>query len=87
MRHAVIPWLLEWTSVTLNRYVAHKGGMTSYQRTTGKKSTRPVATFGEKVLHMPLKTERPKRGKDEPRLKEGIWLGIRMRFVCAATKH
>ena len=28
---------------------------------------------------MPLKSQRLKRGKDEPRLKEGIWLGLRMR--------
>ena len=61
MGHAVIPWLLQWTSATLNRYVAHKNGMTSYQRTTGKKSTRTAATFGDKVLHTPLKTERLKR--------------------------
>ena len=53
--------------------------MASYQRSTGKKSTRSVATFCEKVLYMPLKTERLKRGKDEPRLEEGIWLGIRTR--------
>ena len=64
MRHAVIPWLPQWTSVTLNRYAAHKHSTTSYQRTTGQKSTRPVATFCEKVLYMPLKTERLKRGED-----------------------
>ena len=28
MRHAVIPWLLQWTSVALNRYAVHKNGMT-----------------------------------------------------------
>ena len=76
MGHALIPWLLQWTGATLNRYVVHKNGMTSHQRTTGKKSTRPVATFGEKVLYMPLKTKRLKTGKDEPKLKEGLWLGV-----------
>ena len=62
MRRAVIPWLLEWTSVALNRYVAHKDGVTSYQRTVGEQPSRPVATFCEKVLYMPLKTRRIQRG-------------------------
>ena len=79
MGHVLIPWLLEWTGATLNRYVVHKNGMTSHQCTTGKKSTRPVATCGEKVLYMPLKTERLNMGKDEPKLKEGLWLGVRLR--------
>ena len=79
MRHVALPWLLEWTGVTLNRYVVHKSGKMAYRYVASKKSSRPVATFSGKVLYMPLKTERLKLGKDEPTMKEGLWLGVRMR--------
>ena len=79
MRHVATQWFLEWNGVALNLYVARKSGMAPYQCVTSKKSSRSAATFCEKVLFMLLKTERRKMGKDEPRLKEGLWLCIRMR--------
>ena len=57
MKHTIIPWLLEWTGVTLNRYVVHANGKTAYQNIATKRSKRPVAAFGEKILYPPLKTE------------------------------
>ena len=80
MRHTIIPWLLEWTGVTLTRYVVHANGKTAYQNIATKRSKRPVAAFGEKVLYLPLETERMKMGKEEPKLREGVWLGVKMRI-------
>ena len=38
----------------------------------------PMAIFGERVCYLPLKTNRRDKSKLE-RMREGIWLGIRMR--------
>ena len=56
------------------KVVAARSGETvpTHSPVGGSQSTRPAATICEKVLHTPLKTEHPKRGKDEPRLKEGL---------------
>ena len=79
MAHNIMPWLIEWAGVTLNRYLVYKDGHTAYNNITGKSSKRPVANFGEKVLYLPLKTERMKMDKSEAKMREGVWLGIRNR--------
>ena len=79
MSHLIMPWLIEWAGIVLNRYMIYKDGHTAFRNITGKSSKRPVANFGEKVLYMPLKTERLKMDKVEPKMKEGLWLGIRHR--------
>ena len=79
MGHAIVPWLIEWAGATLNRYFVYKNGHTAYQNITGKSSKRPIADFGEKVLFIPLKTERLKMDKIEPNIREGVWVGIRNR--------
>lgn len=79
MNHLVMPWLIEWAGVVLNRYMVYKDGHTAYRNITGKSSKRPVANFGEKVLYMPLKTERLKMDKVDAKMKEGLWLGIKHR--------
>ena len=38
----------------------------------------PMAIFGELVCYLPLKTNRRDKSKLE-RMREGIWLGMRMR--------
>ena len=38
----------------------------------------PMAIFGERVCYFPLKTNRRDKSKLE-RMREGIWLGMRMR--------
>ena len=57
----------------------YKDGHTAFRNITGKSFKRPVANFREKVLYMPLKTERLKMDKVEPKMKEGLWLCIRHR--------
>ena len=53
-----MPWLIEWAGIVLNRYMIYKDGHTVFRNITGKSSKRLVANFSEKVLFMPLKTER-----------------------------
>ena len=79
MNHLIMPWLIEWVGIVLNRYMIYKDGHTAYRNITGKSSKRPVANFGEKVLYMPRKTERLNMDKIEPNMKKGLWLGIRHR--------
>ena len=67
MSHLIMPWLIEWAGIVLNRYMICKDGHTTFRSITGKSSKRPVANFGEKVLYMPLKTERLKKDKVEPK--------------------
>ena len=38
MRHPIIPWLVEWTDVTLNRHLVYKSGRTAFHNVTGKNS-------------------------------------------------
>ena len=36
MNHLVMPWLIEWAGVVLNRYMVYKDGHTAYRNITGK---------------------------------------------------
>ena len=79
MRHPIIPWLVEWTGVTLNQYLVYKSGRTAFHNITGKNSKRPVAIFGEKVPCLPLKNERLRMSKGDAKLREGICLAVKSR--------
>ena len=77
--HPVFEWLVEWAATTLTRFVIRGGGKTSYEKIGGQtRDNLPMATFGERVCYLPLKTNRRDRSKLE-RLREGIWLGMRLR--------
>ena len=65
--------------MTLNRYLVYKSGRTAFHNVTGKNSKRLVAIFGEKVLYMPLKTERLRMSKGDAKLREDIVLGVKSR--------
>ena len=54
-------------------------GKTSYEVLTGRRTTRPIASFGEKILYMPTKTKIRNSSKAEARMKEGFWLGVQTR--------
>ena len=74
--HPVFEWLVEWAATTLTRFVIRGGGKTSYEKIGGQtRDNLPMATFGERVCYLPLKTNRRDRSKLE-RLREGIWLGL-----------
>ena len=77
--HPVFEWLVEWAATTLTRFVIRGDGKTSYEKIGGRtRDNLPKATFGEPVCCLPLKTNRRDRSKLE-RLREGIWLGMRLR--------
>ena len=78
-KHPVFEWLVEWSACSLTRFAIRKNGKTPYQMVTGRRSTVPIAELGESVLYMPLKTTRVNMSKVEPRLRYGIWLGLRTR--------
>ena len=79
MDHPLWEWLLERASTVLNSFRICNDGKTGFQRMRGKLCNKQVCCFGEKVLWMPL----PMRGHEvpnmEPRMHEGVWLGLRTR--------
>ena len=77
--HPVFEWLVEWAATTLIRFVIRGNGKTFYEKNGGRtRDNLPMATFGERVCYLPLKTNKRNRSKLE-RLREGIWLGMRLR--------
>ena len=77
--HPIFEWMVEWAATTLTRFVIRGGGKTSYERNGGRtRDNVPMAIFGERVCYFPLKTNRRDKSKLE-RVREGIWLGMRMR--------
>ena len=49
-RHPVMPWLVEWAAVVLNRYEVGKDGRTAYERRKGTPAKTFGLEFGEAVL-------------------------------------
>ena len=77
--HPIFDWMVDWAATTLTRFVIRGGGKTSYERIGGRtREDLPMAIFGERVCDFPLKTNRRDKSKLE-RMREGIWLGMRMR--------
>ena len=77
--HPVFEWLVEWAATTLTRFVIRSDGKTSYEKIGGRtRDNLPMATFGERVCYLPLKKIMRDRSKLE-RLREGIWMGTRLR--------
>ena len=77
--HPIFEWMVEWAATMLTRFVIRGGGKTSYERIGGRtRDNLPMAIFGERVCYLPLKTNRREKSKLE-RMREGIWLGMRMR--------
>ena len=75
--HPVLKWLILHSGVLLTRFMVGNDGKTAYERERGKKYRRSLPEFGEIVHYMPLKRKESKRNKLDPRLRDGIFLGIR----------
>ena len=72
--HPVFEWLVEWAATTLTRFVIRGDGKTSYEKIGGRtRDNLPMASFGERVCYLPLKTNK----RD--------WLGMRLRTNEALT--
>ena len=50
VQHAVYPWVMKHSQFTLNRFLTHSDGNTSYFRRWGKNYSSTVCEFGETVL-------------------------------------
>ena len=48
--HDLIPWLIEYAAVLINRGQVGADGKTAYERLKGKKAVLPGLQFGERVL-------------------------------------
>ena len=61
--HALIPWLLEHTTMLLNVKCRGQDGLTPWQRVRGRPFNQPMLGFGEMVLHK-LPPKDPKSNPD-----------------------
>ena len=75
--HPILKWLILHAGALLTRFMVGNDGKTAFERERGKKYRRSLPEFGETVHYMPLRRKESKRNKLDPRLKDGIFLGIR----------
>ena len=72
----IIPWMIEYSSVVINRYLVSKDGRTAYERAKGKASKMLGFEFAEAVMFRRLPT--PGRlGKLESLWENGTFIGYR----------
>jgi len=69
-------WLIRWAGEILTKYTRGKDGKTAWERRRKEPCSKAIVPIGEKVLYLPLKTASIHAKKGEPKMEEGIWLGI-----------
>ena len=69
-------WLIRWAGEILTKYTHGKDGKTPWERRRREACKKAVIPIGEKVLYLPLKTASIHHKKGEPKMEEGIWLGV-----------
>ena len=74
-RHSVMPWLIEYCGVLLNRFEVSADGKTAYERSKGKKAMTLGLEIGEAVLWRRKKIGGA-MGKLSSLLEDGVYLGI-----------
>ena len=72
VQHAVYPWIVKDPQFTLNRFLTHSYGNTSYFRRWGKNYSSTVCEFGETVL---FRYSGKLKDKGDTAWSTGIWLG------------
>ena len=71
VKSPLFPWVVKHAQWTLNRYLEHSDGRTSYERRWGRKYNHAVCTFGETILF-----KNPSHNfKASSAWERGIWLG------------
>ena len=75
-QHPMMPWLVEWAAVVLNRYEVGKDGKTSFERCKGKQAKTFGLEFGEAVLWK-RKPSGGHLGKLTCLWEDGVFLGIK----------
>jgi hypothetical protein len=75
--HDIVPWMVEYAAVLLNRGQVGSDGRTAYERLKGKKAVTPGLQFGERVLWKSNVPSYKRRNKMDTDWTEGIFLGQR----------
>ena len=75
--HNIVPWIIEYAALLLNRGQAGKDGKTAYERLKGKAAALPGMDLGERVLWRPTVPPKERRNKLDTDVKEGVYLGQR----------
>ena len=72
-KHCLLPWIVRHAAWTVNRYVIHSDGYTSFERRGGRNYERAICEFGETLLYLP--PQHKKLPKADLRMQKCIWLG------------
>ena len=72
-KHCLLPWIVRHAAWTVNRYVIHSDGYTSFERRWGRNYERAICEFGETLLYLP--PQHKKLPKADVRMQKCIWLG------------
>ena len=75
--HDLIPWLVEYAAVLLNRGRVSADGKTSYERLKGKRAAMAGMSFGERIQWRSSVPAKDRRFKMEVAWQQGIFLGQR----------
>ncbi len=72
--HQAVPWMVTCAATVIDEGRMEDEGFAAYRRWKGTEFTRPVADFGEHVMHLPA----PSSGKNklDVRWEDGVWLGM-----------
>ena len=72
-KHCLLPWIVRHAAWTVNRYVIHSDGYTSFERRWGRNYERAICEFGETLLYLP--PQHKQLPKADLRMQKCIWLG------------
>ena len=75
--HNLVPWLVEYAAVLLNRGQVGSDGKTAYERLKGKKASLPGLQFGERILWKSNVPSYKRKDKMDSDWNEGVFLGQR----------
>ena len=74
-QHPIMKWMVEYSSVLLNKYSVQADGKTTYHALHGKKVSERLVEFGETVMHY---LHKKRRAKLDMRWTTGVFLGTTM---------
>ena len=72
----IMEWIVELSTVLLNRCLIGKDGKTAYARLMGKDSTKQIAEIGERVLAKIERKPGDKKRSLRSKWEDAIWVGI-----------
>ena len=72
-KHCLLPWIVRHAAWTVNRYVIHPDGYTSFERRWGRNYERAICEFGQTLLYLP--PQHKKLPEADLRMQKCIWLG------------